>query len=398
MEEFSQSRGDDDLFSDEITPLQPLQHNPLAEQVQQPQAQPRDTSNQPEQQSPTSIAAAPGDQGRGRGRGRGRARARGNGPARGLGGLHDSKFAHRPSPMPKPTAEPAKEAHAAREHDTSSSSLQPVDTAEPSKSASDAPTPEAGIEAPPEDAAKEKLPPTGPAQPTNRTPAVRGDRTATGGIPKPKLTKEELDAKLAAAKEKSKALSEKHAKAQADAADFEERERIAKQKRQEELVERRKLEGERERNRARKLQAVGGREWDAEKNEDDFRQPRYGQSIRRGPADHQQDLSIYEWRDEPDGQDGHGHGRGRGRGRGRGGRGRGRGYDQRGGRGNTFNSGASSSLATEKTQPPLIDDFPALPSNKDSTDPATKAPRPPAQQRKDSDMAPLGSWADQMAS
>lgn len=394
MEEFSQSRGDDDLFSDEITPLQPLQQNPLSEQVQQLSIQPQEQSEPRDRSQPTSLPFR-GDQDRGRGRGRGRARARGNAPPRGSGGLHDSKFAPKSNSKPKPAPEASKEANIASEAGAAPSSLPLPGITE--QVMTDVPAASEELDKPPVDTTQEKAPPTGPAQPTNRTPAVRGDRTATGGVPKPKLTKEELDAKLAAAKEKSKALSEKHAKAQADAADFEERERIAKQKRQEEVVERRKLEGERERNRARKLQAVGGREWDAEKNEDDFRQPRYGQSIRRGPADEQQDLSIYEWRDDPEGQDEHGYCRGRGRGRGRV-RGRGRGADQRGGRGNGFMGGPTSKFATEQAKTPTADDFPALPSNKETNSVATQGQRPPVQQRKDSDMTPAGSWADQMAS
>lgn len=397
MEEFSQSRGDDDLFSDEIVPLQQPQQDLLAEETTHLSLQSSNQSGQPSQPSSESLQQQSVDHTRGRGRGRGRTRGRANGYTRGSGGLHESKFAPQPSPKSVPVTDPVEQVKPTSETETGSSSSAIPGPTEQSETPADAPP--AGEESADSVAnvAQEKLPPTGPAQFTNKTPAVRGDRTATGGLPKPKLTKEELDAKLAAAKERSKSLAEKHAKAQADAADFEERERIAKQKRQEELVERRKLEGERERNRARKLQAVGGREWDAEKNEDDFRQPRYGQSIRRGPAEDQQDLSIYEWRDDPEGQEGYGYGRGRGRGRDRG-RGRGRGFEPRGGRGGGFMSGPASKFASEQNKAPTSEDFPALPSSRETKNVSAKDSRPPVQQRKDSDMAPAGSWADQMAS
>ena len=101
-------------------------------------------------------------------------------------------------------------------------------------------------------------------------PAVRGDRTATGGIKKARLTEEELNEKLAAAKERSHNRSAAHARAQADADSFEERERIAQQKRSKDAVSRKVMDNEREKNRARKMAVMGGREWDAEKNAEDF--------------------------------------------------------------------------------------------------------------------------------
>ena len=115
--------------------------------------------------------------------------------------------------------------------------------------------------------------PTGPRkEPIN---SVRGDRQATGGIKKPKLTEDELAEKMAKIQIKNANLTAAHARAEADAASFAEQEEQAKlkasQKSKEERRDRQQMMGERERNRMRKLKAMEGREWDAEKNEDDFR-------------------------------------------------------------------------------------------------------------------------------
>ncbi|EMC99665.1 hypothetical protein BAUCODRAFT_345134 [Baudoinia panamericana UAMH 10762] len=120
--------------------------------------------------------------------------------------------------------------------------------------------------APPENA------PTGPRKDT--VGAVRGDRHATGGLRKPKLTEDELAEKMARITLRNEELSAAHARAEADAASFAEREAQAKhvsaQRQREERRDRQQMMGERERNRMRKLKAMEGREWDAEKREDDF--------------------------------------------------------------------------------------------------------------------------------
>lgn len=121
--------------------------------------------------------------------------------------------------------------------------------------------------------------PTGPRKET--AAAVRGDRFATGGIRKPKLSEAELAEKMAAISMKNASLTAAHARAEADAASFAQREAQAKDdasKRQEdakvrareERKDRQQMMGEREKNRLRKLKAMEGREWDAEKHEDDF--------------------------------------------------------------------------------------------------------------------------------
>jgi hypothetical protein len=131
---------------------------------------------------------------------------------------------------------------------------------------------------------------------------------------------------------KNAALLEAHARSLADQESFEAREAVALQRRKEERVNRQQMMGEREKNRQRKLQAVGGREWDMEKNEEDFKEEgrrakrgahggiggsRYASATPATPAAAQPE-------DSGEGFQIRGHAeRGRGRGRGRGGRGRG---------------------------------------------------------------------------
>jgi len=202
-----------------------------------------------------------------------------------------------------------------------------------------------------------------------------------------------------------------HARAEADEASFQQREQVAHYKRLEERQNRRVMDGERERNRLRKLKAVGGREWDAEKNEDDFVEPR-GQSsqYRRGAhggvafngesggrrdddagrpyANPEFDRRGGDY--VPKGPRG-GGGRGRGRGRGRGG----------------FN-GQTSRDDNSASHPPVGEtEFPALPSGgkgekeakgeKDGVGSSSWA----TPQATDSFQSPVGeklSWADQLES
>ncbi|KAK5702135.1 hypothetical protein LTR97_004955 [Elasticomyces elasticus] len=140
--------------------------------------------------------------------------------------------------------------------------------------------------APPEDA------PSGPRR--EGVPSVRGDRRATGGLKKPKLTEDELAEKMAKISIRNAELSKAHAAAEADAASFAEREVQAKQqaaqKQKVERKDRQQMMGEREKNRMRKLKAMEGREWDAEKNEEDFQKG--GRSDKHGAfAGDQQDYN-----------------------------------------------------------------------------------------------------------
>ena len=167
--------------------------------------------------------------------------------------------------------------------------------------------------------------PTGPKKEV--APSVRGDRQATGGVRKPKLSEAELAQKMAAIQIKNASLTAAHARAEADAASFAQREEEAKQaaRQQKEVAQKREKEerrdrqqmmGERERNRQRKLKAMEGREWDAEKNEEDF--GRGGKFDKKGgfAGDQEEytDGREYIYREPRGGQRG---GRGRGRGGGR---------------------------------------------------------------------------------
>lgn len=187
--------------------------------------------------------------------------------------------------------------------------------------------------------------------------AVRGDRSATGGNAKPKLTEEELSAKLAAVKLNNAKREEAHRLAEADEASFQQREAKASQRRQEEGRARRLMDQEREKNRLRKLGAQGGREWDEGKEEqpaNDPRRSRYQRGAHGGVqnypslGDRGTDLRINSNDGFEDREHGSRGGRGRGsRGRGRGGRGRG-GY-------------ANNVEILQNSVPNVETDFPALP-------------------------------------
>lgn len=194
------------------------------------------------------------------------------------------------------------------------------------------------------------------------TNAVRGDRTATGGLRKPKLSEQELAEKMSRISLKNEKLAAAHARAEADAADFAEREEVAAKRRQEERRDRQQMMGEREKNRLRKLKAVGGREWDAEKPDDADAFGGARQAGGRGRGAHggiagqrNQDGSREGFSgDREDYTDGREYmyreDRGRGRGRGRGGRG---GAPGRGGRGPQQEKQSSQSV-------PKPNDFPDL--------------------------------------
>lgn len=111
--------------------------------------------------------------------------------------------------------------------------------------------------------------------------AVRGDRSATGGITKPKLTEEELSARLEVVKLKNARREAAHRLAEADEASFQKQEAREIQKRKELGVAREAMEKEREKNRLRKLGAQAGREWDEGKGDEPIRSPGEGQ-YRRG--------------------------------------------------------------------------------------------------------------------
>ncbi|KAL8805397.1 MAG: hypothetical protein Q9182_001963 [Xanthomendoza sp. 2 TL-2023] len=241
--------------------------------------------------------------------------------------------------------------------------------------------------------------------PIPKTPsAVRGDRSATGGNAKPKLTEEELSARLAAAKLNNARREEAHRLAEADEASFQQREAQASQRRQEEGRARRLMDQEREKNRLRKLGAQSGREWDEGKAEQaaDTRHGGYRRGAHGGASGYQS-LGDRAADPQPDGDASSGGGgypprfrRGggdRGRGRGRRGRGRG-GYE---------NSAGGFEIA--KPPPPNAEtDFPALPS---PVPPRTNTIRSTSQAKGEQQpqvelpkfQAPAGggqSWADEV--
>lgn len=347
MEDSMQTRGDDDLFSDEITPItqtqqaeleaqrsQTTRHNELADQVQK-----------------LNIQQGPN---RGRGNGRGRGWQRGHGPVqiqhqqvpKGplIVGGPDTFPGRRKTPAPK--EKPTQSARAIKVAELRRRGLEASKYANTARRQSQAEQEvnEESKEPAQEDQQQQQIETiaqedeSSEAQTKPKVAAVRGDRTNTGGVRQPKLTEEELSARVAAAKAKSQSRAAAHARAQADADDFAERERaehvrrseeekLAQMKRAQDEAQARYLGQERERNRVRKLGAQTGREWDAQKDEIDFQAPRYGDRTRYGEAQ-EQDLSIYEWK-EPhhhneyngNGESSRGdyNGRGRGRGRGRGG-------------------------------------------------------------------------------
>jgi hypothetical protein len=213
---------------------------------------------------------------------------------------------------------------------------------------------------------------------SGRTPAVRGDRSATGGPAHKKLTEAELTEKL----EKMKILNaqkvERFRLSEADQAAFQQNEQELIKKRQEEMKNSRVMDMERAKNRERKLRAQGGREWDEGKTEADIvdRKGRsseyvrggYGGVIRGrggGLAGSRYALEGEDVPDAPQSSRSRGGMEIRGRG-GRGGRG--------GGRGGKFEAPAASAS----------EDFPELPT------PAT-APRAELKG------APGEDWAEEMA-
>ncbi|CAK1354371.1 hypothetical protein CB0940_12255 [Cercospora beticola] len=213
-------RSDDDLFSEDFTPV--------------PQAQVEPAKPSPPDARPTE---APATRGRGRGRGRGSREGK------------DGQTRNTPQTRGRDNTGPR--ARRTDDAGTSSTTSQPQTQTQNQA---------------PENA------PAGPRRGGAR--AVRGDRQDTGGVRRPKLTEEELAEKMARIQIKNASLTAAHARAEADAASFAEREqqakKVAEERRSQEKRDRQQMMGEREKNRMRKLKAMEGREWDAEKQEQDF--------------------------------------------------------------------------------------------------------------------------------
>ena len=338
MDEFAQTRGADDLFDDDFTPIAEPEIKTPNEQPQSPQRGGR-------------SAHAP--------RGRGNRALPTSSQLRPI--ASDFTSAATQSPQPDNDAFPK------------------VEEAEPSTLLTQQPaTPQL------------------PKPPT----AVRGDRTATGGIAKPKLTEEELSAKLAAAKLNNAKRAEAHRLAEADEASFQQREAQAQQKRKEEGAARRAMNMEREKNRLRKLGQQAGREWDEGKEEQIASQgPQYRRGAhggiaydggsRRGRGGRNAVQEGEYGGDSEERRGGYGHRGGRGRGdrgdRGRGGR----------GRGSFFQGGYSHSNNAPQKVPDPEADFPALPIAPKKQQSTQAQPLNTA----DQPLSPAvggGSWADEV--
>ena len=330
MDEFAQTRGADDLFDDDFTPI----------------AEPTTQNLEAQQHSPQ--------------------RGGRNGPTpQGRGYRHPSVNTKSRPPASEQNTTPSQSSQS----DTHPLHPSEVDQVTPFQQQ---PSPQ------------QQRPPT----------AVRGDRTATGGIAKPKLTEDELSARLAAAKLNNAKRAEAHRLAEADEASFQQREAQASQKRKEEGVARRAMNAEREKNRLRKLGQQAGREWDEGKEEQEASQ---GSQYRRG-AHGGVAYDTVRGRGARNGYQDDGHnpvfdGR-------RGGQGpveRGRGDRARGGRGRgEFNQGAHSRTtnATQKAPDPEAD-FPALPTASKKKQPTPAQPTTKAEKPLSPAVAG-GSWADEV--
>lgn len=341
-----QTRGDD-LFSHEIQPMnQDVSHTAEPEKQEDPEkpstvqesiATPEpapEPSTAPVESTPAPTTSAPARGGRGGTRGRGRGRGRNHQDRSNQDRTNQDRNNQDRPTSNRNTNESRRNNNDSRRNnqERNKKEVQPKDTPDVQQE-----------QQPKQQQQQQQQSSTTTSEPSKpATNAVRGDRTATGGLRKPKLSEQELAEKMSRISLKNEKLAAAHARAEADAADFAEREEVAAKRRQEERRERQQMMGEREKNRLRKLKAVGGREWDAEKPEDADafggpRQPggrgrgayggvagqRNSDGSREGFGGDREDYSDgreYMYRED----------RGRGRGRGRGGRGGGSG---RGGRG-----------------------------------------------------------------
>ncbi|KAJ5923400.1 hypothetical protein N7454_008645 [Penicillium verhagenii] len=351
MDEFAQTRGADDLFDDEIIPVSADDQQVQTEVVviSEPEPTPPPEATPPEKQpSPRGETSQRGGSSQ-RGDTSQRGRGRGGRPKQGRS-LQDSRWAADTKP-----AESTPRKKTPVNLQASAPKVSPVATsAESTDKREEGEKPQtAHNEEGKKDAASAANGADAP-----KVPAVRGDRSATGGLKKVKLTEVELAKRIAAAKENAIKKAAAHARAEADQASFMEREQIAAKKRREELASRRVMDKEREQNRQRKLKAQTGREWDSEKREDDYNPRGGGSQYRRGMhggvAGHvRRDFDGPS--DDPTSHVTPGRGRGRG---GRGGRGRGpsRGPQER--------SSSKDQSDRKKSNTPGINDeadFPALP-------------------------------------
>lgn len=396
MDEFAQSRGDDDLFADEFEPIP----EPVVQQAANSEEAARGIPSHKSLAPRNNFAnPPPGPRGRGNanergrrqrgregmpGRGEGRSEARGEvrggpekrggsdqrGKGAGIEGLAASRYATEVTSSIPEAGE--SESLPQLQLSVPASGDRALPSTTPASSSTDVP-PSLPTEAPAVTAAAEK--------PATRAQAVRGDRSATGGPAHKKLTEEELTEKLEKMKIINAQKAERFRLSEADSAAFAQKEKELAQKRAAEQKATRHQDMERAKNRQRKLQAQGGREWDSEKVESDIVDGRgrgrsseyvrggHGGVIRGGLAGSRYASTSQE--EAMTGQSSRNRGGFEGRGRG-----------SRGGRG-----GRTAAAAV-----PTAEDFPSLP-----TPAKTPTISPPAADIRSPVEKGSANWADEMA-
>lgn len=161
MDEFAQTRGDDDLFDDEIVPVSVEEQTEVV--IHEPEPVPQEEPVVEKQPPPRGDTPQ-------RGRGKDRSRGRGQGRGKGGRGLQDSRWAE-PERVESPRSNgPAQ----TPESDTS----RKGEAAVPDK-----PHEEAQDQNEQEEQDKAGILIANGAEP-QRVPAVKGDRSATGGVKK----------------------------------------------------------------------------------------------------------------------------------------------------------------------------------------------------------------------
>ncbi|QSZ36228.1 hypothetical protein DSL72_007354 [Monilinia vaccinii-corymbosi] len=364
MDEFAQSREDNDLFADEFEPApEPtvIEEAPIQSVSKlSPTAETYVSSNGAQSTLPTKPPNNNHNHRKQRDRGADKRRGGRGGRGSALeNGLRSSRYA---------TQEP--EAAVAP-----SQSIEPVTDQSPVVAPSISPP----VQSPGEAQSHSQPQP----QQSKAIPSVRGDRSLTGGPSHKKLTEAELTAKLERMKIINAEKAESFRKSEKDREGYAEKEKEEKRRRKEEIKRGKAMESERMKNRERKLKAMGGREWDEGKDEKDFednkgRSSQYVRGGHGGVIRGRAGLASSRFNDAPeddmyayiyDETRGRGSGRGRGRGRGNG----------RGGRGGS---------AQQPQSVPALEEFPSLPTTSASKNTTSDVNFP---------LVGAGDWADEMA-
>ena len=395
MDEFAQSREDDDLFADEFEPVSELTIIEETKPSTRGNLSGSTTSGGTDSSTANNAANNKSPAGPRNGRsGGGREEKRGGrGANRGGGGLGASRYAPQAD---EGTPDMAK-LDASTSTSTSKSASVPSksSTATETQSATTLPqtapsTATANVNSAIDSAIDStQSPPSEPQQTQQpaRPTAVRGDRHLTGGPAHKKLTEAELSEKMEKMKILNAQKAERFRLSEEDSAAYARKEKEMAKKRVEEQKNARAMDMERAKNRQRKLAAQGGREWDSEKQESDIVDGRgrgrsseyvrggHGGVIRGGLAGSRYAVA--------DGEEGEGGGQSfRGRG----------GFDIRG-RGNRGGRSGGRGGKPSPATVPTPDDFPELPSaSKTSTGIAKVAEIVKLPIDK-----PAGDWAEEMA-